>query len=112
MLRIDSRTNKISLTRGDTAYLEINIIDDIAGAEYTMAEGDEIALTVKKTVEDAEALIQKVSKGTNTFHLLPEDTKSLAFGTYKYDIQLTKENGDVFTVIAPSAFEIMPEVTT
>ena len=30
MLRIDLRTNKISLTRGDTAYLEINITDDIA----------------------------------------------------------------------------------
>ena len=112
MLRIDSRTNKVSLTRGDTAYLGINITDDIAGAEYTMAEGDEITLSVKKTVEDAEALIQKVSKGTNTFHLLPEDTKSLAFGTYKYDIQLTKENGDVLTVIVPSPFEMMPEVTT
>lgn len=111
MLYIDGNTNKIRLTRGDTAYLTINIIDDATGEPYVMSAEDALALTVKKTVNDATASFQKISTGTNAFHIEPEDTKSLEFSAYKYDVQLTKGNGDVFTVIAPSTFEIMPEVT-
>ena len=111
MLYIDERTNKISLTRGDTAYLEINIVDELVGGEYVMEENDILTLSVKKTVKDQEILLQNISKGSNTFHIEPEDTKGFDFSSYQYDVQLTKANGDVFTVIVPSKFEILPEVT-
>ena len=42
--------------------------------------------------------------------LYPTDTQTLEFGTYVYDIQLTKANGDVDTFITASKFKITAEV--
>lgn len=39
------------------------------------------------------------------------DTNTLDFGKYKYDVQLTTESEEVYTIIEPSIFEILPEVT-
>lgn len=101
----------IRLTRGDTARLTVNVEDDITGEEYVIQPADVMILTVKRTVRDASACFQKTITGSNMFHILPTDTHELAFGKYVYDVQLTTASGDVFTVIAPSVFEIMKEVT-
>ena len=50
---------------------------------------------------DGQALI--------TIH--PQDTNHLRFTSYVYDIQLTKENGSVKTIITPSHLTITGEVT-
>ena len=40
----------------------------------------------------------------------PADTHELDFGKYVYDVELTTGT-DVYTVIEPSCFEVMKEVT-
>ena len=102
---------KIRLTRGDTAMLTVNIINDITGNEYIVAEDDAMTMTVKRDIYDDEPIFQKDLIGSNTFHIQPRDTCSLEFGKYVYDVQLTTAKGDVFTVIEPSIFEILQEVT-
>lgn len=111
MLKV-MKDGTIQLTRGDTARLTVSITHEIDGEEYAMQEDDTLVLSVKKTVNDAEVLLKKVLKGENTFHIEPKDTAKMKFGHYKYDVQLTTAGGDVYTVIAPAAFEIMAEVTS
>lgn len=101
----------IRLTRGDTARLTVQIINDVSDADYEIGEHDTLTLSVKKSVNDADPLIQKTIVGSQVFHIEPEDTNELEFGKYKYDVQLTTSGGDIYTVIEPSTFKIMKEVT-
>ena len=102
------KTGEIKLTRGDTAYLTVSVnIKD--GEPYTVKADDVLTMTVKQDYND-EPLIEKKITGTTTFHIKPEDTKSLEFGTYVYDVQVTMANGDNFTIIADKKFKITNEV--
>lgn len=109
MLYIDDKT--IKLTRGDTARLTVPITNLANNGEYTMESGDILYFTVKKTAKDSDFLFQKSVTGSNSIHIKPEDTADLSFGKYKYDVQLTTATGDVYTVIEPSIFEVMEEIT-
>lgn len=110
MLYVES-DGTIRLTRGDTARLTVNVTNDIDGNEYIIQEEDTLTLTVKKSISDSVASLQKVIHGSNAFHIEPADTASLDFGSYKYDIQLTTSGGDVYTVIGPATFTLLKEVT-
>lgn len=101
----------ISLTRGDTARLTVDIENELTSEKYIINEQDVLTLSIKKSIKDDTYLVQKVITGSNMFHIEPEDTSDLAFGKYKYDVQLTTSDGDVFTVIEPNTFEILTEVT-
>lgn len=109
--------SKISLTRGDTAYIQVGIIKD--GAEYTPEQGDSVRFALKHAemnpnrtaYKDAEPLVVKdIPISSMMLKIEPEDTKELKFGKYTYDIQITFANGDVDTFIPPSQFEVLPEV--
>lgn len=102
--------NAIYLTRGDTfkAVLTITYPD---GSIYTPIEGDSIRFAMKRDVEDTECLILKdIPIDTMMLQLDPADTKELEFGSYIYDIQLTKANGDVDTFITASKLKLTVEV--
>ena len=101
----------IHLTRGDTARFSISVENELTQQEYIIGENDKLTLTVKKKVKDTEALLQKTALGVSLFHIKPEDTSSMSFGKYKYDVQLTTSTGDVYTIVEPTTFEILPEVT-
>lgn len=103
--------NTIRLTRGDTARLNVSITNDQTQAGYDISETDELTFSVKKTVNDDTPLLQKVIKGHGVFHIEPADTSGLAFGKYKYDVQIKNASGDVFTIIEPAVFEILAEVS-
>lgn len=103
--------NSIRLTRGDTARLSVPIVNDLTGNAYEMATTDKLKMSIKKKETDSEPLIQKILTGSNNFHICPSDTKYLQFGKYVYDVELTTEDGDVYTVIEPSVFELLKEVT-
>ena len=105
-----SKYGEIQLTRGDTARLTVDITYDDGGA-YEVKESDVLTLTVKKNYEDTEPLIEKEVTGSNLFHIKPEDTASLAFGKYKYDVQLTTAEGDVYTVVDDKVFNVCKEVS-
>ena len=101
----------IQLTRGDTARLSVDINNDTLGDKYEIQPDDTLFFTVKKRTSDKLYSFQKKVIGSNMFHILPTDTEELSFGNYLYDVQLTTKDGDVYTVIGPSTFEIMKEVT-
>lgn len=107
MLYIESNT--IRLTRGDTAKISIDLVDS-TGEKYEMQDTDELILSIKKTIKDEDYCLQKKINGSNMFYFKPEDTNALEFAKYKYDVQLVT-NGEVYTVIEPSTFEILKEVT-
>lgn len=111
MLTVD-KDNTIHLTRGDTARLTIGrAVNVITGKDYVFTAEDELTLTVKKTVMDTSPAVQIRAPGGEALHIRPENTKTLAFGKYVYDVQLTTAEGDVYTVIPPATFEILKEVT-
>lgn len=101
----------IQLTRGDTARLSLSIHNDITQEDYDVQANDVLVLSVKKSAQDIEYKFQKKVVGSNTFHILPTDTQDMPFGKYVYDVQLTTEDSDIYTVIGPCSFEILKEVT-
>ena len=98
MFKINQKTNKIMITKGDNAALKIKVMD-ADGFEREIFDDDVIVLTVRKTAD----------KGVISF--VPTDTKSLSVGSYHYDIQLTTFGGNIYTIIPDSIFEICQEVT-
>lgn len=111
MLYVDEETNVIKLTRGDTARFSLTVNNAATGSEYEVQPDDTIRFTVKKTEKDSEYLFQKVINGGLNIHIQPTDTNSLAFGKYVYDVELTTASGDVYTVIPPTLFQVLKEVT-
>lgn len=99
----------ISLTRGDTTRLNVNINND--SQPYEISTDDELKMTVKKNARDENICFQKTVKGGTLIHIKPEDTAGMEFGKYAYDIQLTTAAGDVYTVIGPETFELLQECT-
>lgn len=104
----------MSMTRGDTFTFTVRMAKS-DGAAVPFSSGDTVYFTVRKDANTTTILIQKVitlfNDGAAMFKLNPEDTKPLAFGTYKYDVQLTQADGTVMTIIKYSDFRVTEEVT-
>lgn len=116
MYKVEGTT--ITLTRGDTFYAQI-AIKRKDGTVYTPDEGDTIRFALKsprmtadkKDFVDKEPLILKsIPIDTMVLQLDPSDTKSLGFGKYKYDIEITFSDGKVSTFIADADFNLTTEV--
>lgn len=110
MLHISGTT--ISMTRGDTAKILLTL-SQANDTPYVPAEGDAIRFAVKRNYSDTRALL-KIDVPTDetplVLHIKPTDTKKLPYGTYKYDIQLTKADGTVDTFIDRATFTLTEEV--
>lgn len=66
---------------------------------------------MKTDYEDgAPLLIKEIPVDTMILVIEPEDTKSLAFGKYVYDIELTKVTGEVDTFITKATLKLTEEV--
>ena len=93
---------KITMTRGDTLLVTLVITD--GNDAYTPAAGDVIRFAMSKKYKDKagyELLINKqIPTDTLLLELRPEETASLPYGTYNYDIQLTRSSGRVDTFIS------------
>lgn len=100
----------ITLTRGDTLNALISITDS-EGNPYTPMEGDSIRFAMKSKITDENPILN-IDIPIDTMELIiqPEDTKHLNFGSYVYDIQLTKANGVIDTFITKSVFKLTEEV--
>ena len=107
MFNIDNCNVKI--TRGDTGVIAISL-QNKDGSSYEMQPDDVLVMTVKTNTFSKDVLIEK-QFADGQIKIDPADTDNLSYGTYYYDVQLTTAAGDVFTVITPHKFEIMPEVT-
>lgn len=106
------KNNAIVITRGDTLRTNITITDS-EGKNYVPDDDDIITFGVKKNAKTNEQLIKKViPNDTLELYLSPSDTKSLAFGSYYYDVQLQMggEGGDIYTIINMGKIILKEEV--
>jgi len=105
----------ISMVRGDTESLTVKISDE-SGTQIDFVSGDTVYFTVREAIGDTATILQKVItsfnlEGEAIVQIDPDDTDDLFFKTYVYDIQWTKANGQVKTIVPASDFEILAEVT-
>jgi hypothetical protein len=105
---IDVMGANIFHRRGDTGKLKVNLM--IGDAPYVFKDGDNGLFTVKKRIGDEEIVLQK-EMADGAFTLLPEDTKDLTPGSYRYDMQVTLSSGEVYTV-AMGKYKLLPDITT
>ena len=103
---LDIVDNNIFLTRGDSAIIPLTIT--LGDEEYDYSN-DYVQFTVKRNTVTETIIIQKTINNGG-FKILPSDTNELEYQAFQYDVQLIKPNGDVFTVIPPHDFVLMPEV--
>lgn len=89
--------------------LELSIKDD-SGSDYQIQADDSIIFTVKKTTMDKTVILQKKALD-GEIKIKADETASLAYGRYIYDVELRKADGTVSTVITPSPFVLCEEVT-
>ena len=108
MLQITS--NEVYLTRGDSADIQVTIYD-MNGDVYTLQTGDVLTFTMKYNCITEDKIMQKNITTDSTIHITPSDTNELSYGKYYFDVQLTMNDGSVYTVIEPHNFNIMKEVT-
>ena len=104
---IVSGTN-LTMTRGDSECLEVTI------SGYELQPGDKLEMTVRPYVGGRVLLHKEITEfedNAANIPIWPEDTQSLNFGTYVYDLQLTFAGGTVKTIVKPSRFKIAQEVT-
>lgn len=109
MLAIDDNNN-VTLTRGDSASISV-ALKNPDGTDYTLQSGDELLFTVKYNCITEDIIIQKDISSDAIINLIPSDTNDLLYGEYFYDVQLTRANGSVNTVIPPRDFIVAKEVT-
>ena len=104
----------ISMTRGDSEAIKVTVKDTL-GDVIPLVTGDTIYFTVRESMLDTTKIIEKIitefDDGKALININPQDTNNLRFVAYVYDIQLTKENGTVKTIIPPSQLMITGEVT-
>lgn len=109
--------NNITLTRGDTLIVKIELTKN--GEPYTPADGDLIRFALKhnKLKQDGSDFTDTqplanitIPNDTLLLEITPGTTKTLAFGNYVYDIEITFADGRVDTFIADAKFTIAPEV--
>ena len=106
--------NAISMIRGDSETITVSC-KDASGLYTPFIDGDKIYFTVKKSVNDTVKVLQKVvttfDDGKAIIEIRHDDTKDIECGVYMYDIQLSKLDGTVTTIIKPSRFVLNNEVT-
>ena len=110
-LTIDQETMKMSMPRGDSEAIIVKSKDE------PFVAGDKIEFSIRRKPKSERLVHITVTEfeededGAAYIEIAPEDTHSLDFGNYVYDIQLTKASGWVTTIVETSEFELKTEVT-
>lgn len=103
-------SKRMEIVRGDTGKVKLTFKFD--GIPYEMEEGDVINFAVKQSAKSNTALIEKeYTENPFILHLNPSDTKPLDYGTYVWDIQLVRANGDTYTGVKVKPFVVTEEVS-
>lgn len=96
--------NKILLSIGDTAALNVQIVD-MEGEEYIIGDDDNLVLSVFTADEILLRKEADIENGVFVFNLVKEDTINIKPGIYDYNIILNPD-GEQSTVIHDSIFEL------
>lgn len=100
----------IKITRGDNAQLGV-YIECECGCVYPLRDSDELKLTAIKGAKLDKPVIEISADKDGIFHFAPETTKHLLCGIYRYDIQLTTKDKEIYTIIPVSNLQISEEVS-
>ena len=106
---IIDKLNRINLTKGDTAIMNVGIYD-LEDGEYIPKDTDTITFTVRNQTS-AQPVITKIADNLGYIELTPEDTSALNTGLYLYDVQLSTNEGRIYTIIPATLFTLSREVT-
>ena len=105
--------NRIYLTRGDTAEIQIRMRIKGTKEYYVPQNGDTIRFAMSTKVDecrcrdDEETVLTKtIPIDTLILRLDPSDTKTLYDREYWYDVELTYADGRVDTFIADATIEL------
>ncbi|MBR6353569.1 MAG: hypothetical protein IKS25_05520 [Oscillospiraceae bacterium] len=104
----------IKIVRGTTNGFVIAVTDE-TGEAYELQSGEFIRFGVKQQPTDTTYIFTKTITEANeddeyAFTIVPNDTISLPFGSYWYDVGL-QSGTDYFNVIPASPFEVAYNVT-
>ncbi len=105
MLSIDSNFN-LSYVRGDTDSITVTCADDPFSA------GDAVRMSISQSTTSPRLLFYEVTSFTDGAAVinLGAETGELSFGTYYYDIEITRANGNVQTPVR-AKLNVLWEVT-
>lgn len=103
-----AKNNEIHLTRGDSARFKVDmaLFNNGRSSAYTIDPTDTLTFSVRN---DKILSFSKEFIGTNIIDIEPNDTKSLAPGVYKYEVEL-HHGTEVYTVVAWSNLFLEKEV--
>lgn len=108
MLKINEKTNLISLTRGDSCYVQLQILDH-TGEPHQLQDNEIVScyfrttpntgdLAFKGTIQRNVSEEISDDKGIVLLYIKPEDTRPLQVKKYYWDAQITySDQADVFT---------------
>lgn len=109
--KIGEGTVNITLTRGDSLFLQIDLVKN--DEPYIPGPEASLRFAMKQRYKDPDeevVLVKSIPISTMILEIAPEDTKTLVMGkTYVYDIELTDEQGHVDTFVK-GTFTIGEEV--
>ncbi len=92
--------DKMTMPRGDSESFTVSYSDDLGAVPFVT--GDKVYFSVKRDKNDTTYQFQKLvttftAEGLALVNILPADTKTMDFGRYVYDIQITFADGTVKT---------------
>ena len=108
--------NVIKITKGNSANIDIMLVQSETQEPVILEENDRILFTVKN-MHDATVIQKTITsndlvdgkEGTYSCEILPDDTIDLATGEYEYDCLLILADGQAITFVS-SAFVIIKAV--
>lgn len=111
---MEFKNRDITIVRGDSGSILVGMYNE-DGTVVPFVTGDTVYFTVKTDVNTVTKIFQKTittfSDGLATVDILPADTKTTPLGRYVYDVQLSKSATNITTLVVPSPFIIVGEVT-
>lgn len=98
--------NELSITKGDSAYIDVEITDK-SGNPYSMKATDSLKMSVAAAIGTTP--IMYVESNTSTLHITHDQSALLPVGKCFFDVQL-KIGDDVYTLAGP-VDEYIPNMT-
>lgn len=109
MFVVDEKNMAITITRGDTATLEVSFSGDAPGQE------DLVIASLKRGVGKGKALkewtLLREENGQYLMQIKSEDTEPLPFGEYAWDLRIIYNDGQITTPFAACPFVVSAVVT-
>lgn len=100
--------HEITMTRGDTLNIALMITDD-TGAEYQLLSADRLIFRLARNFDETILVTKTLNNSSPSIVLEPADTKSLSYGAYVYEVEMTS-GSTVDTIIAKGKLILDKEV--